>query len=249
MAQLGYGFGGQLHLLRYLGWHREMLDGQVCRLLRAKSIRWHDQGFGSHPEEPDAEAAGLDFLPAHAAARHSWHSIWPSEIHRVAWDAVGEIAGPRSSEWILIEAYAHFGELQANCEAKSWRDGLSQIADALARTQNALGVPMEADWLRGYYPHARRLAALNYLLSQGEKARLITVCFVGDRGDARRRCPQSARDWEEALAARDRHLQLPARHALAGHLHHLILDVCPKITQAPYTLRRKEGVGELIHEV
>ena len=137
-------------------------------------------------------------------ARASWRSIWPSDQHPVSWDAVAEIVSPRDTEWVLIEANAHLEELGSNCESKNWRDGLSLIADGLARTQNALGVPMEADWLKGHYRYASRLTALTYLLSQGLKSRLVVICFCGDQGDFRRRCPGNQREWEAALAARDR---------------------------------------------
>ncbi|HZT21119.1 MAG TPA: hypothetical protein VFA23_17030 [Dongiaceae bacterium] len=247
MAQFGYGFGGRLHLLRYLGWHRGLLDASLGEALRAKSIRWLDFGFSVDGDELDAAPTGLDFLPRQASARRSWRSIWPNDLHPVTWDGVGEVVNPRDTEWILVEAVSHLEELRSNCESKSWRDGLSLIADALARTQNALGVSLEADWLRGHYHYASRLAALTYLLSQGEKARLVTVCFCGDRGDLRRSCPQSRGEWEEALAARDRRLQLPARHRLSAHIQRLFLDVRPEATQAPYPARRAR-IEELLHE-
>ena len=192
MAQLGYGLGGQLHLLRYLGWHRDLLESRLGERLRAKSIRWLDFGFGGGPEEADRELAGLEFLPAHAAARRSWQSIWPTGMHPVTWDAIGGVASARGTEWILVEAKAHLGELQSNCESKNWRDGLSLIADAMARTQNALGVPMEADWLRGYYRYASRLAALNFLLAAGEKAQLLTICFCRWPGRRPAQMPEDA---------------------------------------------------------
>ena len=248
MAQLGYVLGGQLHLLRYLGWHRDLLESRLGERLRAKSIRWLDFGFGGGPEEADRELAGLEFLPAHAAARRSWQSIWPTGMHPVTWDAIGGVASARGTKWILVEAKAHLGELQSNCESKNWRDGLSLIADAMARTQNALGVPMEADWLRGYYRYASRLAALNFLLAAGEKAQLLTICFCGGQDDARRKCPKTPHEWESALAARDRHLQLPPRHRLSGHLHKLFLDVRPQSTQSLHAEQRFNGVGELVHE-
>ena len=54
--------------------------------------------------------------------------------------------------------------------------------------------------------------------------------------------------WESALAARDRHLQLPPRHRLSGHLHKLFLDVRPQSTQSLHAEQRFNGVGELVHE-
>jgi len=248
MAQFAYGFSGRLHLLRFLGWHRGLLDARIGEIVRAKSVRWLDHGFSRAGEELDVGLNGLDFLPPQVDARAAWRSIWPNDIHPVSWDAVAEVVGPRDSEWILVEALSHLEELQSNCESKNWRDGLSTIADALARTQNALGVPMETDWLRGHYRHASRLAALNYLLSRGEKARLVIVCFSGDRSDVRRHCPQGQREWEQALAARERQLQLPLRHRLSSHIHRLFLDVCPRTAQAPYPMRRTAEMGELLDE-
>jgi hypothetical protein len=248
MNQFAHGLGGHLHLLRYLGWHRGLLEARIGEVMRAKSIRWLDHGFDSGGEALDQPLAGLEFLPQRSAARAAWRSIWPNDLHPVTWDAVAEIVGPRDTEWVLIEANAHLEELASNCDSKNWRDGLSLITDGLARTQNALGVPMEADWLKGHYRYASRLSALNFLLSQGVKCRLLVICFSGDRSDVRRKCPANPREWETALGARDRQLQLPARHRLSNQIHRLFLDVSPQSAQSLSPAMGAGNWGELLHE-
>jgi hypothetical protein len=228
MGQIGAAEGGEWHLLRYLGQHRGLLDRKIGEMFQAKSIRWLDCGFGSSPEEPDAAIAGADFLPDNSAARQTWRSIWPSNGYQVRWDAVAELTTARGQEWLLIDSKAYLAELQSHCPAKNWKNGLSSITDALGRAQITVTAPLAADWLRGYFQFAGRLSALNHLLSHKERAHLLLIYFCGDRDDVRRKCPRTPGEWGEAVAARDRHLGLPAKHRLSGNIRSLFLDVCSR---------------------
>ena len=63
MAEIGYGYGSECHLLRFLGWHRNELNAHVRKAIGCKEIKWLDFGFDSRKHRwPDAEIRGLDFL-------------------------------------------------------------------------------------------------------------------------------------------------------------------------------------------
>ena len=83
-------------------------------------------------------------------------------------------------EWLLVEAKAHIGEMQSDCEATE-KGGLLTIRSTLADLKRDLGVPAERDWLVRYYQVANRLAILNLLTRNKAPARLLFIYFVGDK--------------------------------------------------------------------
>ena len=50
--------------------------------------------------------------------------------------------------------------------------------------------------------------------------------FVGDKGDARRTCPQDEKGWNDALRAQKAHVGLPGGHKLETRMHKIFLPVC-----------------------
>jgi len=228
MALMAYAQRGEWHIQRYIGRHRGLLERKIGEIIPASGFRWLDWGFGAGPEEPDWPLTGPNFLPEAAPARRAWKSLWPGNGIQVTWDAVAELTTPRGKEWLVIDAKSSTNEMQSNCPAKNWKEGLSSITDVLGRAQVALQAPLEADWLRGHYQFASRLAGLYHLVTHHERVRLLQVFFCGDRRDGRHDCPQGPQEWASAIAARDKHLALPAKHRLSAHIHELYLDVCPR---------------------
>lgn len=107
MGKIGYGYGSEYHLLRFMGRHRRLLDQRVLASTGGDSVEWLD--FCFHLAKPwlDAEIKGLDFMPQGHAALEAWKDWWPkgSGIHN--WDAVGRTQRGGSVEWLLVEAKAH----------------------------------------------------------------------------------------------------------------------------------------------
>ncbi|MGH6832986.1 MAG: hypothetical protein ACRECM_08200, partial [Methyloceanibacter sp.] len=100
------------------------------------------------------------------------NDAWP--IHRPGpnWDAIGRLSYPgRPDEWLLLEAKANLEELSSNCQAID-PDSLTLIRQTMDETKTTLGVSTSGDWMRGYYQHCNRLAALSILNSNGSPARL-----------------------------------------------------------------------------
>lgn len=211
-------------MLRYLGRHRTLLDAKICKLTSARAVHWLDFGFNSSSDRPDREIVRLDFLPDTSPARKSWSTVWPTTGTPINWDAVAELSTEEGRAWLLLEAKANIQELQSDCGASD-QGGLPLIQRTFDKVKNRLGVPDGADWLRGSYQAANRIAALHHLNEHDEPAFLIFVYFCGDRGDSKRTCPRDHTEWGPALSDQDQHLGLPFVHPLSDRIQKLFLDV------------------------
>lgn len=225
MGKLGYGYGSEWHLLRLLGRHRSHLDREVLRACKGESVKWLDFPYAEHERWQDAEWKGLDFLPANSPVREVWSEYWPQcgNVHN--WDAVARIEVAGSSDWLLVEAKAHPGELKSSCGAVSKRS-YDRISAIMSETKAELGAPAGADWMHGYYQYCNRLAVLRFMVKHGIPARLLFLYLVGDwPGRSGSRPPQKADGWVKAIQAQASHLALPKAHILSARIHSLVLDV------------------------
>jgi hypothetical protein len=117
MPEIGFGYGSEWHLLRWLGRHRDRLNEKIIAETGAESVRWVDFHFDSKKAQLDAEREGLDFLPADRPVRRAWARYWPQRGTQQNWDAVGLATVQGTDEWLLIEAKAHASELSSDCGA------------------------------------------------------------------------------------------------------------------------------------
>lgn len=66
MAQIGYGYGSEFHLLRFLGHHRNELESVIVKAAKSKSkdFFWLDFDYADRNKviSGDAEMVGLSFL-------------------------------------------------------------------------------------------------------------------------------------------------------------------------------------------
>ena len=224
MGGIGYGYGSECHLLRFMGRHRQEFNQKVLAVVGGDSIDWLDFGFNPNQTWPDAEIKSLDFLPEGHAARTAWERFWPHGRGIHNWDAVGQVRFGDVEESLLVEAKANQEELRSDCGATS-PTNRPKIERALAETKRALDVPEGQDWLNAYYQFCNRVAALYFLTEHGVPARLLYVYFVGDRGDPRRTCPYDEEGWQEALRAQEEHVGLPTGHKLEARIHKLFLPI------------------------
>lgn len=222
MGKIAAGYGSEWHLLRFLGRHREFLDSKVIEETGGLKIDWLDFAFSDRSALYDRELTGLEFIDA-LPVLDKWKAFWPSTGSAQNWDAVGVLHTDGDREWLLVEAKAHLGEIVSSCGA-SPRGGLKKIQDALEETKAALGVSANADWLNGYYQYANRLACLHFLSSNGIRARLVMIYFVGDQRKSDD-CPTSNAGWMQALSSQDSNLGLVAGHYLEDRVHKVFLNV------------------------
>ena len=236
MAAIGDGYGSECHLLRYLGRHREQLNAAVLKATGAARLRWIDYPFDPAQKWKDGRWSGLDFLPDGDKARKKWPDFLPPQDKLQTWDAVALIEANGETEWLLVEAKAHLGELRSDCLASAG-NGLGPINEALETIKSDLGVRAILDWKHGYYQYCSRIAALWFLQRHKIKARLLFVYFTGDEFPMHAfDCPEDQQGWQDELEERRKHVGLPAEHALADRMHEIYLPVAgpgPQIQRTP----------------
>jgi len=236
MAAIGDGYGSECHLLRYLGRHREALNAAVLKATGAARLRWMDYPFDPAQKWKDGRWSGLDFLPDGDKARKKWPDFLPPQDRLQCWDAVALAEVDGETEWLLVEAKAHLGELRSDCLASAG-NGLGPINEALEEIKTDLGVRPILDWKHGYYQYCNRIAALWFLQRYKIKARLLFVYFTGDEFPMHAfDCPEDREGWQEGLEERRKHVGLPADHPIVERIHEIYLPVSgpsPQIRRNP----------------
>src|SRR5690349_3031206 len=111
---MGYGYGSECHLLRWMGRHRQAFDRAVCAALGRPTgtLRWLDFGFDARKDWPDAELKGLEFLQD-ATLMERWSAWWPQRRGIHNWDAVAWFFADSGAKLVLVEAKAHVAELRS----------------------------------------------------------------------------------------------------------------------------------------
>jgi len=225
VAAIGNGYGSECQLLRWMGRHRKLFDDRVSAAVGRPGapINWLDFHFNSANRWPDAELKGLEFLYNRPGFKSKWEEFWPigRGIHN--WDAVGWIGAVPQQELLLLEAKAHIAEMKSDCGAKN-SGGLRKIQRALDEVKPSLGASPEADWMRGYYQAANRIATLYFLQRECVPARLLFVYFLGDCFPGRE-CPGTEEEWKPAITVQWAHLGLATDHCLADRVHGLFLPI------------------------
>jgi hypothetical protein len=230
MSVIGYGYGSEWHLLRYLGYHRGALNDAVMGAMPdVKSIEWFDFRFNPRLRLLDAEHKGLEFMAEDEPARVAWGDFWPSTGNPPNWDAVALLTlNSNDLCWMLVEAKAHLDEGKSDCHAKpaTQGGGRDMIERALQQTKTSIGARPDADWMSGYYQHANRLATLYHIDKHGPpSARLLHLLFVGDT-NPNAVCPETGDDWGPTLETMEDHLGLTHQSDLEQHVYTLFLNVC-----------------------
>jgi len=226
LTRIGYGYGSEWHLLRWMGRHRQVFDKMVLSAIEKDGwkIKWIDFNFKRGETWPDAELKGLEFLDNYDQLKKDWESFWPvgSGIHN--WDAVGWAYSGEDKELLLIEAKANIQENITNCQARD-KDSVDKISGSLELVKSGLGVNAENDWTKKYYQFTNRLAVLYFLLQHSIPAHLLFIYFIGDRSGKRRTCPKSIGEWKSILKDRKEYVGLPKGHPLEGRIQELFLRI------------------------
>lgn len=243
MGTIGYTYGSEWHLLRFLGYHRDALDRAVEEAIPGGTvIDWLGSRFETSPSaidrEPprvlDREFEGIDFLSRADRDRlqDDLNAFWPTTGSLPNWDAVGRIRIEGEDAWMLLEAKSHLGENRSSCGARPevQGGGRDRIIRAFRQVQDDLGIEVGPDaWLSPYYQFCNRLAFLHFLTTHGVPARLVFVYFLGDRFPRTRptSCPGAEAGWSEALGQMARHTGWGPDNPLTGKVHRVFLQVCP----------------------
>ena len=198
MGKLGYGYGSEFHLLRWLGRHRTELSKRAEAVLGLKDLEWLDFGFDGGNPIPDAELKGLCFLkdnPAYEKVLEAYRVgeiSWPQKGQQMNWDAIGVANGT----YVLCEAKAHIEEIE-KVYSPGESESVRQRIRAFDFAKRKVGAKADADWMHGFYQMANRLYVLALLSEFGIKAKLLNIYFCGDKfPDAKYVCPVDASGWQ-----------------------------------------------------
>ncbi len=233
MSTIGCGYGSEWHLLRWLGYHRQELSAQVASAVGADAVEWLDLEPNLKPRDAfgrDLEWVNLDFLGSADPARVAWARTWPRARGRVGphWDAVGRARFGARTEWLLVEAKAHVGEVSGDCAATS-PTSIAKIEAAFAEAGPSFGVADTNAWSRGHYQLANRLTLLHVMNTNGAAARLVFIYFCGDdvtRYGGGVECPPDADGWRTALDAMHGHVGwAPGQGPLGSRVHEVFLPM------------------------
>lgn len=151
MGKMGFGYGSQFHLLRYLGYHRAKLNRAVEEKAGGRVLDWLDFSFDPKARFPnlDSERKGLDFLDPDLPVTAVWKQFWPQIGNVPNWDAVGLLQSESQVQYLLVEAKAHAAELKSDCSARA-DGGLPKILEAFDSAIKAYGFNADpAQWLKG----------------------------------------------------------------------------------------------------
>jgi hypothetical protein len=221
--------GSKLRLQQWVTRHRDVLNLMLCHASSTlddfleTNPKWisplgHPEWTTTAASHPYAEfrsnfwsALGLSNPPPNPTF---WPDLGPN------WDGVAALEGPGGQRGVLlVEAKSHLTEPESSCAAKP-EGGRHRIVSSLDATKRYVEAPQSADWLRGYYQFANRLAFLYYLRARRNvPAWLALVNFVGDGFDGSRSVfPSKRADWDDTNSAITGHLGLPDCHALRPYL-------------------------------
>jgi hypothetical protein len=166
MGKIGYGYGSEFHLLRWMGRHRSEINRLVLASLdkEGSDINWLDFPFAGSGKSLDAEWKGLDFLPKNSSIKKQWADFWPTGKGIHNWDLVGRLNKSDKAEWILVEAKAHIGEINSSCTATA-QQSINKIAEAFESVKKSFGVDKARNWMSPYYQHTNRISVLGFCIN------------------------------------------------------------------------------------
>jgi hypothetical protein len=187
MSTIGFGYGSEWHLLRYLGYHRAELNRAIGSAIPGGTVvEWLNSRFETDPaainRDPprflDREIEGFEFLPA--AQRQQLLSAWPRTGSLPCWDAVARINVEGEANWLIVEAKSHLGELRSTCKAKGKEvgGGRDQIFATFEGVQADLGITVGAEaWMSPYYQFCNRVS----FSTVADRCKLKGSCFLQPR--------------------------------------------------------------------
>lgn len=202
MAQIGYGYGSEFQLLRFLGHHRHELENRISDTIKEYgNFNWLDFGYADQRVtiSGDKEIKALNFLESLIPQKafqeiiNEYHSYAINKIDEWQnWDAIFVL-----NECVyLVEAKAHVSEISDDKihGGKSGSSILRYFRDQLP-TLN-----VNEDWLKEYYQLANRLATTALLNKHGVKAKTLYIYFENGFNKRRKSSENATKaDYEQAL--------------------------------------------------
>ncbi len=177
MAQIGYGYGSEFQLLRFLGHHRRELETMISKQIGEGTVEWEDFEFANPTNviSEDKEITGLNFLerlyPSQYKKVETEYSKYIDKKDWQNWDAVFSHNGTL----YLVEAKAHISELSSGKKEHGNKSKDRILKYFEAQLPN---LPVKKVWLQDYYQLANRLATAALLNKHGIKTKVLYIYFV-----------------------------------------------------------------------
>ena len=177
MAQIGYGYGSEYQLLRFLGHHRHELEKKITEQIGQGIFDWVDFEYANPKKvlSGDKEITGLGFLeklyPDQYLQVEAEYKTYIKKSDWQNWDAIFTHNGIL----YLVEAKAHVSELSSGKEehGDSSKELILQYFESLFRE-----LPVSRAWLQEYYQLANRLATAALLNKHGIRTKVLYLYFV-----------------------------------------------------------------------
>ena len=187
MAQIGYGYGSEYQLMRFLGHHRNLLEERISKGLNETGIfRWLDFGFDDpmNSISGDKEIKGLSFLkeldlPAEIVnnAIDKYHKLGINDIDNWQnWDAIFTLNGTV----YLVEAKAHVSELSSGNKEHGGKskEAIRNLFEEQLQNNGLYEFTINDAWLKEYYQLANRLAIAAFLNECAIKTKVLYIYFI-----------------------------------------------------------------------
>ena len=177
MAQIGYGYGSEFQLLRFLGHHRRELEKIISQQIGEGVFEWEDFEFANPKNviSEDKEIMGLEFLerlyPRQYEIIEKEYSKYIGKKDWQNWDSVFSHNGTL----YLVEAKAHISELSSGKEEHGNKSKEHILKYFEAQLPN---LRVSRVWLQDYYQLANRLATAALLNKHGIKTKVLYIYFV-----------------------------------------------------------------------
>ena len=188
MAKIGYGYGSEWQLLRFLGHHRTCLENAINKVIGNEQdhhFQWIDFEFdkSSSSFTGDSELKGLTFLKK--LIDQDSYEVIHDEFKKYginkydtwqSWDAVFKCG----NTIYLVEAKAHKDEIKGNIDngGKSKNEIFAFFEKYLTEPFK----PTKKEWLGHYYQLANRLATTAFLKKHlnriGLDVKLLYIYFI-----------------------------------------------------------------------
>lgn len=176
MVQIGYGYGSEFQLLRFMGRHRKKLEEIISNTIGIRGVfDWKDFEY-SKPNVSitcDSELKGLSFLKNNPKYNEVFeeYSKYIKQDAWQNWDAVFVL----NEVTYLVEAKAYAKEIgpDNNVHGDSSYNNILQYMKDMLPQLNVSDV-----WMRRYYQLANRLATTALLNKHGIEAKTLCIYFV-----------------------------------------------------------------------
>lgn len=177
MAQIGYGYGSEYQLLRFLGHHRRELERAISEQIGEGTFEWEDFEYANPKKviSGDKELTGLGFLkrlyPLQYEKVEEEYRKYINKPDWQYWDAVFS----HNKTLYLVEAKAHIKELSSGKEEHGDKSKELILKYLQLQLQD---YPVNRVWLQDYYQLANRLATAALLNKHGIKTKVLYIYFL-----------------------------------------------------------------------